>query len=200
MSVSHHRRTYLVDRGFQLKYIVLLAGWGLVLTALFGLWAHQAQQQVLETVATSAPQQAQVARGNRELLWVLAAISGLSAIALGLLGFIMTHRVAGPIYVMGHYLTLLAEGRYPPRRALRRDDELRAFHAHFVATLERMKERDASEADRLENAVRDMRAALARAPELARAIEGLEAEARRLRSALAESAFSATPPPLARAR
>lgn len=36
MAGSHHRRIYLVDRSFQLKYILLLMGWGVVLAGLFG--------------------------------------------------------------------------------------------------------------------------------------------------------------------
>jgi len=196
MIESHHRRTYLVDRGFQLKYILLLAGWGLVLGGLFGLWAWQAHQQVVETMVKDAAHRAALAHAERQLLWVLPAIGLLSALALGLLGFIMTHRVAGPVYVMGHLVTELAGGRYPPRRALRRRDELKAFHAQFLEAVERMKERDRRQLERLDDAVQRMRAALPRAPELAPAVAALEAEARERREALAlAERTSATPVP-----
>ncbi len=197
MTESRHRRTYLVDRAFQLKYILLLMAWGVVLAALFGLWTFQAHQQAVETVARDAAQRALVDRAGRQLLWTLAGIGALSAAALGLLGFIMTHRVAGPLYVMGHFLTVLAEGRYPARRALRRNDELKGFHAHFLEAVEAMKERDARHLEQLEEAIARMRGAVARAPELLPALEALDAEAQRRRKALADAhAPAATPPPL----
>jgi hypothetical protein len=198
MTESHHRRTYLVDRGFQLKYILLLAGWGLVLGGLFGLWAWQAHQQVVETMVRDAAHRAALAHAERPLLSVLPAIGVLSALALGLVGFIMTHRVAGPVYVMSHLVTELAMGRYPPRRALRRHDELKTLHGQFLQAVERMKERDRRQLERLEDAVQRMRAALARAPELGPAVTALEAEARERREALALAERTAATPVPAR--
>jgi hypothetical protein len=195
MSESHHRRTYLVDRAFQLKYILMLTAWGAALAGLFGLWTWQAHQQVLETAIRDAAQRALVAHAERQLGWVLVAIGLLSAAALGLVGFLMTHRVAGPIHVMGHFLGQLAGGRYPPRRALRRHDELKAFYARFVEALDAMKERDARAVAAMEGAAERMRAALSRAPELAPALAALELEARLRREALEEAAALATPVP-----
>jgi hypothetical protein len=195
MTASHHRRTYLVDRTFQLKYILLLMGWGVVLAALFGLWVHQAHEQAFETVVRDASQRALVARADRQLLWVLGAIGALSAAALGLLGFIVTHRVAGPVYVMGHYLKLLGEGRFPERRALRKHDELKGLYAHLGETMEALRARDERLLYHLDVAVARMRAALPRAPELGNAMESLEREARARRATLAEARSSATPVP-----
>jgi hypothetical protein len=197
VTASHHRRTYLVDRSFQLKYILLLAGWGLVLAVLFGLWTHQAQQQALELATRDPAQRALVARAGRQLLWVVAAIGGLSAAALALLGFIVTHRVAGPLYVMGHYLGLLGGGRYPTQRALRKHDELKAFHAQLGATIGALRERDERLLVHLDEAVARMRRVLPRAPELRMALEALEREADERRAALAEAGHSTgTPLPL----
>jgi hypothetical protein len=185
MTESHHRRTYLVDRRFQLKYILLLAGWGLVLAGLFGLWTWQAHQQVVETMVRDPAQRAALGPAQRQLAWVLFAIGGLSAAALGLVGFIMTHRVAGPVYVMSHFLSELAAGRYPPRRALRRRDELREFHHRFLDALDAMREREGRQLARLENAIRRLRGALPRAAELGPVIAGLEQDVRERREALA---------------
>jgi hypothetical protein len=195
MPDAHHRRTYLVDRAFQLKYILLLMGWGVVLAALFGLWTWQAQQQALETLIHDPAQRALVARADRQLAWALGAIAVLSAAALGLLGFIMTHRVAGPVYVMGHFLTQLAEGRYPSRRALRKRDELQAFHAHFLDAIEAMKARDLRQLAQLEDALARMKVAAARAPELEVGVALLEAEIRERRERLTEGLAAATPVP-----
>ena len=186
MAKSHRRRIVLVDRSFQLKYILLLMAWGLVLASLFGLWTYQAHQQAIETVVRSVEQRALLERASRQLVWVLAGIGALSAAALGLLGFIMTYRVAGPIYVMGHFLALLAEGRYPTRRALRKNDELQGFHTQFLETVEAMRERDARHAARLEETIAALREALVRAPGLRPVLDALELEVQERREALAE--------------
>ena len=46
-----HRRHYLVDRGFQLKYALLMAAAGLAVAGVFGLWLHQAHAQATALLA-----------------------------------------------------------------------------------------------------------------------------------------------------
>jgi hypothetical protein len=199
MTESHHRRTYLVDRAFQLKYILLLAGWGVVLAGLFGLWTWQAHQQVVETMVRDAAQRTAMGHAERQLVGVLFAIGGLSAAALGLIGFIMTHRVAGPVYVMGHFLAELAAGRHPPRRALRRHDELKEFHHRFLDALDALRERDGRHLARLEEVLQRLRAALPQAAQLGPVIAEMEALAQERREALARTErTAATPLPAAR--
>jgi len=71
--------------------------------------------------------------------------------------------------VLDHYLTLLGEGRYPTMRALRRHDELKAFHARFAHVTDLLRERDARNQRAMEEAIAAMRGALPRAPRCARA-------------------------------
>ena len=49
---GHHRRRYLVDRRFQLKYALLMAGAGLAVALVFGLWLHQAHVQATALLAS----------------------------------------------------------------------------------------------------------------------------------------------------
>lgn len=178
MPESRPRRTYLVDRAFQLKYILLLVGWGVVLAALFGLWAWQAHQQAVEIFARDAEQQALLRQVDRHLLWALAGIGLLSAVALGLLGFVMTHRVAGPVWVLSHQLSELARGRFPAPRALRRGDELQALHGRFQEAVAALAERDRRTVEALAGAAARLRPLAARDPEAAAVVAALEAEAR----------------------
>ncbi len=188
-----HRRHYLVDRGFQLKYALLMALSGLVVAGVFGLWLHQAHAQATTLLAPDAETRALVERSDRLLLAAFAAIAVLLAAALALLGVVITHRVAGPIFVMGHYLQVLAEGRFPRMRTLRRSDELKAFFRTFIDAVDSMKVREAKHAAALEDAVQRMRAALVRNPELAPAIDALAAAARDRRAALAQDDLELTP-------
>jgi methyl-accepting chemotaxis protein len=192
-AAARPRRQVLVDRGFQLKYAVLLALAGLVVAAVFGLWLHQAHAQAVALLAPDAETRALLARTDATLLAVLGVVALLLAGALGLLGVVITHRVAGPVFVMGHYLRVLSQGRFPRMRTLRRSDELKTFFQAFIEAVEAMKAREARHAGVLEDAVRRMEAAKARHPELAPAIEALAAEARDRRAALSADDPELTP-------
>ncbi|HSN92816.1 MAG TPA: hypothetical protein VLS93_16415 [Anaeromyxobacteraceae bacterium] len=183
-AASHGRRSYLVDRGFQLKYALLLAGAGVLLALVFGFWLYQAHVQAIQLVPLDAELRALVDRSDRELLVAFAGIAALMGLALAFVGVVITHRVAGPVFVMGHYMTVLSQGRYPRMRTLRRSDELRRFFLVFLQAVDAMKEREAAHAAVLEDAVERMRAAAPRAPELLPAAEALAAAARVRRQAL----------------
>jgi methyl-accepting chemotaxis protein len=184
MAESQSRRTYLIDRPFQLRYILVLAAWGAALAALFGLWAWQAHQQAAEILARAPGNPALLRQADQQLLWALAGIGALSAGALALLGFVVTHRVAGPIWVMGHTLGELARGRYPARRGLRRGDALQALQARFNEAVEALEARDRRTLGALEEALARLRPAVASDPRLAQAADALEREARERREAL----------------
>ncbi len=187
------RRRYLVDRRFQLKYSLLMAAAGLILAAVFGLLLHQAHAQATSLLAPDPDARALVERSDRLLFAAFAAIAALLAAALALLGILMTHRVAGPVFVMGHYLKVLAEGRFPRMRTLRHSDDLKAFFRTFIAAVDTIKVREARHAAMLEETVQRMRAALPLVPDLAQPIEALATAARERRAALAQDDLELTP-------
>ena len=190
---SAPRRRYLVDRGFQVKYALLMALAGLVVAGVFGVWLHQAHVQATTLLSPDPETRALVERSDRLLLGAFVAIALLLAAALGLLGVVITHRVAGPVFVMGHYLRVLSEGRFPRMRTLRRSDELKTFFRTFIDAVDAMKIREARHTAVLEDAVRRMRVAAAAAPDLAPAIEALARAAQERRSALAQDDLELTP-------
>lgn len=189
----HQRRVYLVDRAFQLKYTLLLVVAGLAVALAFGLWIWQAHLQVSELAAVDPAIRPLIEASDRNLLVIFVGIAALMAGALGLVGILVTHRVAGPIFVMGHYMSVLASGRFPRMRTLRHRDELKGFFQNFIDAVGALKQREARHATVLEEAVERMRAAEARAPELAPAIQALESAARERRQALAADDPELTP-------
>jgi methyl-accepting chemotaxis protein len=193
-AAAHHRRTYLVDPGFQLRYAALLAGAGAVLALLCGLWLHQAHLQATELLPLDAEARALVERTDLELMGALVGITALMALALGVLGVLITHRVAGPVLVLGRYLQAFAAGRYPRVRALRRGDELQRLFGAFADGVEALRDRERAHADLLDEAAARVRAALPAAPDLAATAATLAAAARARREALGE-APTATPAP-----
>jgi hypothetical protein len=185
------RRHYLVDRGFQLKYALLMGGAGLLVAGVFGVWLHQVHAQALSVVDPQT--RLLLERSDRILFVTFAAIALLLGAALALLGVVITHRIAGPVFVMGHYLRVLAEGRYPRMRTLRRSDELKGFFRTFIEAVDQLKLRDARHTAVIEDAVSRMRAALQRAPELATVVEALAAAAAERRAALSQDDLELTP-------
>jgi hypothetical protein len=55
---------------------------------------------------------------------------GLIIVLSGVL-LVMTHKAAGPLYVIGSYFDTLASGRLPLVKNLRRGDEFKTFHKKF---------------------------------------------------------------------
>ena len=143
------RRTYVVDRRFQLKYTMLLVGVGVAVTALFGTMMYLVHVSALRAYAEGHG----TAEASSALVWVMVALGIAMAAALSLVGVMITHRVAGPVHVMNHYLNVLAGGRYPIMRPLRKGDELQRFFETFQGAIESLRSREADEADALRNAV-----------------------------------------------
>ncbi len=153
------RRTFVVDRRFQLKYTALLVAIGGIVTGLFGLMVYLSHRQldgaVRETfgqlgVPLPAELELHFREAGKTLLWLVVAVTVLMAVTLGLFGILVTHRVAGPVWVISRYVSALADGRYPRMRPLRRNDELKAFFERFQHAVEALRRREAAEADRLE--------------------------------------------------
>jgi hypothetical protein len=157
------RRTFLIDRGFQLKYSLLLVIAGAVLSGVMGATTYLAHADAWTGInrafgdlgsAPPADLALQLAETQTTLIWLMVASSVLMAVALGLFGVLLTHRVAGPVYVMSHYLSALAKGRYPTMRPLRKGDELKGFFEQLQGAFDFLRQREAQEAEDLDAAMR----------------------------------------------
>ncbi len=160
------RRNYLVDLRFQLKYTALIVVFGGVIMGLFGgaVW-HEVRTasellegreiaQSLGVAGAAAPSigdfHEALASTDRRMLLVILGTSLVVMAGLGLCGVLLTHRVAGPIFVLGRYTRALGDGGFPKVRPLRRGDELQAHFDLFKDTVERLKARQKQEADELD--------------------------------------------------
>ena len=184
------RRTYLVERSFQLKYTVLLAGWGIPMALLPGLLAWRAYEH-----ARAAPAEGSLSAATSGDAWLLLALVGgavLSALILGAVGFRMTLRIAGPVHLMGRNLRLLAQGRFPHQRRLRRSDELKALFELFRSAVNALRQREERRTAELEELLASLQAAVPRAPELAPVAARLANDVSARRAALADEATPAS--------
>lgn len=200
------RRTYLIDRGFQLKYTVLLALCGALISTLFGTLAYLAELDVHRSLTEElmrfggAAADATLVGGfftesATTLLVLTVAVTLLMSFALALVGILITHRVAGPIYVMSSYVGALAEGRYPQFRSLRRGDELKTFFDQFRAAIESLRRVEEADTVGIYNAVSELRSCVS-APAGQQALQALTAiyERRRMAAERPGSAFEQQQP------
>ncbi|MGQ0507272.1 MAG: signal protein [Myxococcaceae bacterium] len=157
------RTTFVVDRPFQLKYTALLAATGVVVSLLFGTMVYLVHADANDSLPQVARQNESVQLALREsertLVWLICGATVMMGGALTLLGILITHRVAGPLYVMGMYMTQLTQGKYPIVRPLRKHDELKVFFERFQKALEQMRQREIEEANRLDEVIQQLNGA-----------------------------------------
>lgn len=193
------RRSYVIDRGFQLKYIVVLTVVGVGVSALFGAMMFLTHVDAVRDLKASGgltiPPLLQETweRSEQTMIALTAGMAVLMGAALSLFGVLITHRVAGPVYVMTRYITLLSQGQYPIMRSLRKTDELRAFFERFQEAIESMRMREASEAQALEQVLKTL-AALPTTPEMSASCESLQALYDRKRGSVARAQEPASRP------
>ena len=136
------RRTLLIDTGFQFRYMFRFAAIGAFGVLIVGVLASRVIRNAVEEGGSPEV----LLASSDTLLW----LGGIGAVVIGaltsLIGLVLTHRVAGPVYVMNLYLAAIAAGRYPRLRPLRRGDELREFFDTLSYTVDRLREREAEEA------------------------------------------------------
>jgi len=124
---ANRRRTYLINPAFQWKYTLLMLLGLLVVSSfagvmLFGSLHQQARARVMN------PQMVSLGHNTLTVVLTAGAFSILTVAALAVWGIVLTHRMCGPIFVIGRYLDELAAGRLPTLRPLRRKDEFKELY------------------------------------------------------------------------
>jgi hypothetical protein len=168
------RRSYLVDRHFQLKYALLMAAAVGAMALALGIWLQQSHQNAVAGAGLDYPGWRALESSYRVLFVAFSGAAVAAAVGLGWVGVRLTHRVAGPAMMMRRYLTSVAVGRYPRMRSLRRSDELSELFVTVAAAVEQVRERDLQQVELLEDAIIAMRGAAERAPELLPIVERLQ--------------------------
>lgn len=179
------RRTYLIDREFQLKYTLMLVAAGALISMVFGGMMYLAHVDAQRLMNPPPALQEQLARADAILLALMGAATLMMAAAFGLFGILVTHRVAGPVFVMRHHMLALAAGSYPRLRKLRKKDELKTFFESFQEAIEAMRRREREEAEVIQRAVAAL--STAHGPEAHAALEQLRAIHQRKQDAVGQA-------------
>lgn len=113
MSKSNRRiSNLLINPKYQIKYVIWLSGTGLTLVALYSLIIYQyMKENYLLLVELSPMDDATKAQMYRELSRLIMVLGGSSVVFLviaSLLGVLLSHRTAGPLY---HFKRVFADVR-----------------------------------------------------------------------------------------
>jgi hypothetical protein len=135
----NRRRRYIVRGSFQWRFIIAIAAIVFVISTfvtsvVYGLLYQQAQARPLDPPGYSL----EVALA---VIGCGAALSLVAGIGVGLWCILATHRICGPLYVLGLQFEELASGRLPQPRNLRDGDEFKDLCRMFREAIDSIRAR-----------------------------------------------------------
>ena len=163
-------KNYLLDRRFQLKYTGMVVFVTVSVASVLGYLAYdfsKGQTEAFTAQMASQPSLDEATANDLEQFAkqedrkVRNAIVGgvlLLAIALGLTGILVTHRVVGPTYRMKRLFKHVGEGHLEVTTGIRKGDELQDLYHSFAEMVESLREQRAEDIERLERTVAQMEA------------------------------------------
>lgn len=185
-----YRRThYVVDRRFQFKYTAFIVGIGAVIALICAFFILKAWQENTELLAISQSIANEInRRESTKVFWMVGVFVLLEVVGLFFWGVVVTHRIAGPLFIIDRYLGALRSGIYPDMRPLRRSDELRQFFESFSSTVDLLRERESED-------IEAIAAALGAMPEGAAKDKLREVQERKKNAVAGDKSKESAPPP-----
>ncbi len=164
------RRPRIVDPALQLKYSIIIALFGAIISltfcSLLYFQSYETQREAIEVCGIDAV--GHFASRGAAITRYMVTATGMVSLFLIVFGIIVTHRVAGPLFVMNRYLKLLGEGKIPTTRPLRKKDELQEFYSNLLAVIESIRRQATADA-------KDLGTVLERLSPVASTVEAKEA-------------------------
>ena len=155
-------KNYLLDRRFQLKYtgmmlVVTLSVAGVLGYRVYELSEVQTQALAMHIAAqpdldpaTAAALEEFARQEDRKVLGTIVAGVLAFALALALVGILVTHRVVGPAYRMQRLFERVARGHLSLPTAIRRGDELQDLYHAFADMVNALRAERAADLEHLE--------------------------------------------------
>ncbi|MFO0675666.1 MAG: hypothetical protein U0169_03975 [Polyangiaceae bacterium] len=106
-----------------------------------------------ETDKKIEEKQRELVHSQATMLQVLVGSLSLMVVLIGLLGIVITHKIAGPIYKMKLLLKQVGDGKLVFEGRLRKGDELQDFFEAFQSMTEKLRDRQRKEVEELEAAM-----------------------------------------------
>jgi hypothetical protein len=168
-------RNYLLDTGLQLKLASYLLAFAVALSLGLGYHLWTAYRETSEVVALAAPEVAGALASEDR--WRIVQVSIILALVLVcLLGasVVITHRIAGPAFVIRRTCTQVGEGILARPRPLRNHDLLVDLADAVATMVDALRDREAIDRDAMARAAAVLRDPGAAPDDRARAAADLE--------------------------
>ena len=150
--VPRRRRSFLVNRRYQLRTAALVATVVLVLLVFLNLSIYSSGLSESERVALETPElEAFVKAQDRTLVFLVVLGSMVFLVGVFLVSVLETHKTAGACVNLAGRLDDIRDGRYDTTLRLRRDDHLVELEPVFNRMARAMQQRTWEEIEALED-------------------------------------------------
>jgi hypothetical protein len=150
-------RNLLLDRKFQLKYTAMIVGVSSLISVVLGVFLMSTVRENSRMLKLEAEfddvLQAQLADADAHIVWVLVGAFILFNLVLAAICVFITHRMAGPIFVVVRHLRAIGEGRLPRVRKLRKGDEFVELVDTLTEAIQSIAKRTREEIEAIERAL-----------------------------------------------
>lgn len=157
-------RNYLLVPRFQFKYTAMVVGVTVVVAGVLGIQAYRyskGQTELLTAQQVMAPGGEQFAKDieqyakaeDRKVAASIALGVLLLALALGVTGIMVTHKLVGPAYRLKMMLRDVRDGHLTVRGRLRKGDELQDIFEAFQEMIESLRAAQEKEIALLDDAI-----------------------------------------------
>jgi signal transduction histidine kinase len=180
-TVVHKRRVknYLINTKLQLRFASWLLAVAATISIVLGWVLWRSYAETSRVVALMDPEVADslaaafASEDRVRMVWLAVA---LAVVLVCLLGFavVMTHRIAGPAFVIARTCRQVAEGNFERPRPLRERDMLVELGDDVAHMVDAVRERDQDERDRILAAIAKLQFPGVSSEDRKRGLEALE--------------------------
>lgn len=162
-------RNFLLNPRFQLKYTGMVVAVSVVVACILGYLVYQHSTDLTAAVTaadminamTPEAQELLIEESEAQDRRILYGIIGgivLLALALGVTGIVVTHKVVGPTFKLKRLIRDVAGGHLKIEGRLRKGDELQDLFIAFEEMVASLRERQVAEIVRLDEAIEKAKA------------------------------------------
>lgn len=159
-------RNYLLDARFQLKYTMMVVSVTVVVASVLGFLAYRYSRGQTEMMTIGQIEgktdldprfvsfiESEARKADREVLLGIVAGISILALALGITGIMVTHKLVGPAYKIKRLLRDVRDGHLKIEGRLRKGDELQDVFDAFEEMINALRAEQESEIAMLDAAL-----------------------------------------------
>ena len=146
------QRKYLINQGFQLKYISYVVGISTIISGLLCYFIYRGTLENTELMEIKEMQLGSlIAQEDSKIMWALLAFIILQGLCILIFALMLTHRIAGPLFRVELFLKALSEGRLLGVRSFRKGDEFQSLVDLMRAVNGRLQDQKNQEIGHIDN-------------------------------------------------